>query len=225
MRGVSCEQSVNAKTLLINFHSFYKNQQIKKMCKILKFCLILSFAASINAIVCNFTYQEEVENYPSELIETLVSSSAESEDYDSRSHESYARKEFFCDDDEYDLSEESDSSESAGGGRLNYVSEEDGCEGKESYIFPKTLPNLLNKMMTVVNGPSLQQQVRIEECVNLHHVCDEREIPLGTSYICRQRYLTQTLRAFDEIHQVIFNEVFFLPSSCECKKVRRKNLI
>ncbi|KAG5670575.1 hypothetical protein PVAND_000828 [Polypedilum vanderplanki] len=163
----------------------------------LNLLFLITLISTANAADCNFEYQENVDNYPSELIDSIV----ESENLTNPSEKGSAA-EFFCLDDEFELDdrEKEKSSTDIMDRRIEYSEiepDEDECEVRKRTIRPKSLTNILNEMSTIVNGLNFIQEINIEECVKPKHKCREDEP--GKLCLCFQKYMIQTLRAFVQI--------------------------
>jgi hypothetical protein len=154
------------------------------------------------AIVCNFTYQEDVRNYPEKLISTILSTQKKIPLKAKRGNSS----EFQCDDENdddgfYDLGNfrgtgpviktnnkfnvdsrfGNTASKEAPSSTLDDDSNEEQseslCDVITSKIYPKTLPNLLNKVVYVVqNHGKFRQEVTIEKCRYASETFNRKEI-------------------------------------------------
>jgi Spaetzle len=123
--------------------------------------------------VCNFTYHESILNYPEKLIDTLTTKLARSKLGPRKINDS---RPFHCDDGDdafwkkgttvaYDVNSRfgTTSKEAMPISDAHEV-EETLCESHRQVIFPKTLPNILNKMVIIVNHGQFKQEVNIEKC-------------------------------------------------------------
>jgi hypothetical protein len=132
--------------------------------------------------VCNFTYQEDVRNYPAKLIDSLMSSQKKF----SLKSRSNVSDEFLCDDDDdgfndigsfrgpviktntYNLdSRFGNTASKEAPATLDDDSLEPSeplCDAVQRKIFPQTLHNVLNKVVVVVNHGKFRQEVSIETC-------------------------------------------------------------
>ncbi|XP_070497013.1 protein spaetzle 5-like [Chironomus tepperi] len=194
--------------------------------------LFLSALFSCNAIICNFTYEEQMSNYPEKLINSIA---AEKKVLLKLSTKPQRSKAFVCDDGDDDgykhfeptihsvLVSSRFGSSAKEVNPLNDSSEandqtEPLCESTRSRIFPQTLRNLQNKMVIVVNHGKLHQEVTIETCSNADQPCMfDINFPINVMTKCKQKYLIHTVKVLNENNQTIVDESVYVPSGCECR--------
>lgn len=160
----------------------------------LKQVFTFDFIAFQNGIKCNFTFQEDVNNYPERIIDQILSRKKAS--FFNRTNGRNSQ-EFNCEDDidedlevvpvtkklfvhknagptfrkPIDVETRFDNTNSTAVSKEAFPMEDDedrfsepACAVTKSTIFPKTLPNLLNKLVVVVNHAKFRQEVKIERC-------------------------------------------------------------
>ncbi|KAG5676649.1 hypothetical protein PVAND_006468 [Polypedilum vanderplanki] len=215
------------------------------MKQFLSCCFLLSAVVLCKAIICNFTYEEDVKNYPEKLLNTILSEKKKI-NLRSKTHKSH---EFDCEDENDDGFVDFGSFRAPGpfikvnsfhldsrfgntaSKEATPVSEststldddshepsESLCDAVKSTIYPKSLPNILNKMVIVVNHGKFKQEVTIEKCSDANQACKfSSNFPLGYVTKCKQKYQTHTLKVWNEHDQDIADDTIYLPSGCECQ--------
>ncbi|CAH1710335.1 unnamed protein product [Chironomus riparius] len=194
--------------------------------------LFLSALFSCKAVICNFTYEEQLTNYPEKLINTIAS---EKKVLLKLSTKRPRSKVFICDDGDADgykpfeptihsvLVSSRFGSSAKEANPLNDSSEafeqtEPLCDSIKSRIFPQTLRNLLNKRVIVINHGKFQQEVTIETCSNANQACKfDINFPVNVITKCKQKYQTHTIKILNENDQNIIDESVYIPSGCECQ--------
>lgn len=156
-------------------------------------------ATNVPCINSTMLFCEEVTNYPSKYVETVLANA------DAQIYEIFFNKTI--------------ASETIGL-RTSNDRPIELCNSIKKYIYPRRAMNLQNEWRYVVNQKYYRQPIKVEICQWKNSKC-QFPATLPNSYICVQKYIHVQLLSLNENGEVV-PYYYEVPSYCKCEIQRSK---